>query len=63
MGIYRGWINQPSTHQQLHNWHGRRCIVNDLGGQVVDIYFTEGATHSMRVPRSCIEQCHLSDAE
>jgi hypothetical protein len=60
--IYRAWINQPSTLQPLHDRHGQHCIVNDLGDNCVDIYFTEGDVHSMRVSRLCISRVHLSAA-
>jgi hypothetical protein len=63
MTIYRAWINQPSTQQPLHDLHGTHCIVNDLDDNCVDIYFTEGDVHSMRVSRQCISRVYLSDAE
>lgn len=60
--IYRAWINQPSTLQPLHDMHGQRCIVADYGDDCIDIYFTDGDTHSMRVHRLCVSQIHLSAA-
>lgn len=60
--IYRAWINQPSTQQPLHDKHGQRCIAVDYGTAFVDIYFTDGDTHSMRVPRLSVSQIHLSAA-
>lgn len=63
MKIYRAWINQPATTQQLHNLHGTKCIVEDDGGWCVTIYFTEGDTHSMEVLRQCISRIYGSDAE
>lgn len=60
--IYRAFINQPSTLQPLHDRHGQHCIVNDLDDNCVDIYFTEGDVHSMRVSRQCISRVHLSAA-
>lgn len=63
MKTYRAWINQPSNLQPLHEFHGIRCIVNDCGDIVVTIWFTEGAVHSMVVPRNCISRIYLSDVE
>ena len=63
MRVYRGWVNQPSTLQPLHELSGTRCIVVDYSDRcTVDIYFTEGNVHSMRVPRLCISEYHLSSA-
>ncbi len=42
---YRAWINQPSTLQPLHHFHGSRVIAYDEGG-VTTIYFLEGKTIS-----------------
>lgn len=65
MRPYRAWINQPSTTQPLHALHGKRCIavkhIPDDG--MVDVYFTEGSLHSMRVPKRSISQIKLSSAE
>jgi len=56
METYRAWINQPSTLDILHNLHGQRCIVQDTGDRLVRIWFTEGAVHSMEVPRKCLSR-------
>lgn len=61
--IYRAWINQPSTSQPLHYIHGKRCIVHDEGDFTVDVWFTEGPTHSMRVLRACVYRIKLNAAE
>lgn len=63
MSIYRAFINQPSTLQPLHDRHGQRCIVYDIGGEFVVLYFTEGVVHSMEASRQCVSRIHLSDAE
>lgn len=63
MSIYRAKINQPSTLQPLHDRHGERCIVYDIGGEFVTLYFTEGAVHSMEASRLCISRIYLSHAE
>jgi len=70
MRPYRAYINQPSKHQPLHKLHGKFCIAvpNTLNGNildselVIDIYFTEGPIHSMRVLKRCISPILLSDA-
>lgn len=58
--IYRAWINQPSTLDPCHKHHGKYCIVNDTGDTSVDVYFTEGVLHSMRVPRLSVSRVNLS---
>lgn len=58
--IYRGWFDQPSTQQDYHALHGRRCIVYDSGeGKSVQVYFTEGPVRSMEVLRYCISECQF----
>ena len=50
--IYRGWINQPSTLQPAHKYHGKSGIVVDDGeADVLRIFFTEGETYSMDILR------------
>lgn len=62
--IYRGWINQPSTLQPLHELHGKSCIVVDNGDKdSVRLYFTEGEVHSMEALRRCVTRVYLSAAE
>ena len=52
--IYRGWINQPSTNQNLHYFHGTKVLIESVFGiSTVRIYFLEGMTISMEVPRNC----------
>ena len=54
--IYRGWINQPSTLQQDHKYHGKRGIVVDEFPErpVVHMWFTDGDTHSMDILRTSV---------
>lgn len=53
-GIFRAWINQPSTLQPLHHLHGQRCIaVRDRPGNL-RLYFTEGDILSMDVSPMCV---------
>lgn len=54
IGVYRGWINQPSTLQPLHNLHGKRCIVVPDTNGMVTIWFADGPTRSMRVDPNCV---------
>lgn len=62
---YRARIMQPSTLQPLHHLDGVLCIaVEDADDpRVVDIHFTEGTVHSMRVQKICISRVKLSSAE
>lgn len=61
---YRAWINQPSTLQPLHDKHGQRCIVvDDREKGTVRAWFTEGAVHSMEIPRLCVSEIKLSAAQ
>lgn len=53
---YRAWFNQPSTLQQHHDLHGKRCIVVDYNRPSVRVFFTEGAVHSMEVLRGCLSK-------
>lgn len=54
--VYRAWINQPSISHPLHQFHGKFCIVIDLGKPTVQIWFSEGSTHSMEVSKLCISE-------
>ncbi len=62
MQTYRAWVNQPSTQQVHHNLHGTKCIVQDKGGPIVTIWFTDGPIHSMRINRQAIVRIHISSA-
>lgn len=56
MRVYRGWVNQPSTHQPLHSLHGKKCIViHDRPGNV-RLWFTEGEIHSVDADPLCVTQ-------
>ena len=56
MKIYRGWINQPSKLQPLHEIHGKKGIVMDSGGKTVRMYFCTGTVVSMQAPRLSISK-------
>lgn len=43
----RMWINQPSTYQEFHKYHGKNVLL-DTVHEV--IYFLEGPVISMQVP-------------
>lgn len=46
--IKRCWINQPSTHNKLHQYHGRNVLVafNHEGYETI-VYFLDGDTVSI----------------
>lgn len=47
----RMFINQPSTLQPLHKYHGMNVLLNPKDGTV---YPVEGPIHSMMVPSDCL---------
>lgn len=55
-GVYRGWINQPSSLQPLHHLHGQRCIVVPDTNGMVTAWFTDGPTQSLRTDPSTISK-------
>ena len=63
MITYRAKINQPAIYNELHALHGKLCIVQDVGGENVTLYFTEGEVHSLICPRRCIYRIYTSDAQ
>ncbi len=40
MTFQRMWINQPSTLQPYHSFHGQNVWAVDSGGDEVDVCFT-----------------------
>ena len=58
MQPYRAWINQPSKLQPLHAMHGTRGIVTAHNGNTVTIYFVDGPTVSMEIPRNTISRTY-----
>lgn len=56
VGVYRGWINQPSSLQPLHQRHGQRCIVVPDTNGMVTAWFTDGPDHSIRIDPACISK-------
>jgi len=63
MQTYRAFINQPSTLQDHHKHHGKRCIVQDTGASMVTVWFTEGAIHSMMIDRLAVSRLNISSAQ
>jgi hypothetical protein len=51
--MYRGWINQPSSHQPLHNLHGVNVLVHEHKG-LCTVYFLAGPVTSMIAPKKAI---------
>jgi len=51
--LVRMWINQPSTSQPAHRFHGR-CVLADppypVWGAVAEVYFVDGAETSAIIP-------------
>jgi hypothetical protein len=53
MTLKRMWINQPSTLQPLHKYHGRNVLAYKEG-TVYRIYFLSGRVVSMQAPSGCL---------
>lgn len=56
----RVWINQPSTLQPMHKYHGMRGIAMTDPSQsdAVRIYFTEGNLLSMQIDPICLSKAN-----
>jgi hypothetical protein len=49
-GLKRMWINQPSTHDTHHEWHGKNVLFDELSDPLhPTIYFLNGIIHNMIV--------------
>lgn len=57
-GIQRCWINQPSTSQPLHNWHGLNVLAHIEEGEtkMATVYPLKGETISMYIPIICLSK-------
>lgn len=55
-GIVRMWINQPSTLQPYHAYHGRRVLAHLVDGDYARAYFTDGPVVSMRVAHNALSE-------
>ena len=53
---YRAWINQPSTLQPAHKYHGMQGIVLPCSydDSAVELWFSVGDIHSMIIPKECL---------
>lgn len=57
-GMRRMWIDQPSTLQPHHRYHGRNVLAapkNDDAAYVI-IYLTQGPVVSFEVPESALSR-------
>lgn len=52
----RCWINQPSTLQPLHKYHGRNVIAAPYTNNAKTVYFLEGDAISMVVPSEVLAE-------
>lgn len=46
----RCWINQPSTNQQFHQYHGSKVIAIEVDENTTEIFFVYGDVISMQIP-------------
>jgi phenolic acid decarboxylase len=53
MTLKRMWINQPSTLQPLHKYHGRNVLAYKEGTGY-RIYFLSGHVIDMQIPSGCL---------
>ena len=55
--LKRYWINQPSTLQPCHRWHGRNVIADTTEqGKNATVYFADGDEISAIVPKLVLSQ-------
>ena len=57
----RVWINQPSTQQGFHKYHGMNVltmpkVIYAKNGEFIRIYFTSGSVVSMNIPVSALSE-------
>lgn len=51
----RMWVNQPSTLQPYHEYHGERVLAYYEGyDNTYRVYFLHGETVSMQMPRMAL---------
>ena len=46
----RVWVNQPSTHQPCHKWHGTNMLAIADGEHMARAYFLSGPVIPIQVP-------------
>lgn len=54
--LYRGWINQPSKQQPLHDRHGENVLVSRYSDLYSIVWLLSGPIVSMVVPSSCLSR-------
>ena len=55
--IERMWINQPSTLQSFHKYHGIKVLaLDDTEDEVITVYLLEADIISMQIPRSILSK-------
>ena len=52
--INRMWINQPSTLQPFHSYHGQNVLCHDTSEKFVRIHFAAGDVISMEIDRAAL---------
>lgn len=55
-GLFRGWINQPSTLQPLHHMHGTNVLAGPDTPATLRVYPVSGPVVSLQVPRQCVSR-------
>jgi len=58
--LVRLWINQPSTLQPDHEYHGTNVWADedewDFGEEYLDVWLSDANVHSMRIARSSLSR-------
>ena len=50
----RMWINQPSTLQRFHKWHGMNVLAQKESEKVSRVYFLSGPIISQQIPSNVL---------
>lgn len=57
--LKRMWVNQPSTLQMDHKYHGMNVLVNEVElkdeDDFLDAYFVKGDMHSARLSKLALD--------
>lgn len=56
LSIQRFWINQPSTHDLFHKYHGLRVFAGQYYEDRWDVLFLFGDYCTMVMPRSALSK-------
>jgi hypothetical protein len=54
--IERMWVNQPSTLQPDHKWHGTRVLAVMTEESIVDVYLLSGDIVSLKMFKSALSK-------